>query len=141
MGWLCWVFRIRIDDTPRRFRMKWGVTLLSAGKAPIFELRAFVPGNTYTGGVLRPITKAMMKSTMKTKKRIFARPTAVPAMPPKPSAAAMSAMTRKVMAQLIIMLLEFGVGLLIPPFHRDHYGVFTYQFLTIGEQPKNFGKP
>jgi hypothetical protein len=35
---------------------------------------------------------------------IFAIPTAVPAMPPKPSMAAIRAMTRKVMAQLIMEL-------------------------------------
>ena len=38
-----------------------------------------------------------------TKNRIFAIPTAVPAIPPKPRMAAMMAITRKVMAQLIII--------------------------------------
>jgi hypothetical protein len=45
------------------------------------------------------MTKETTNNTRKTTKMIFAMPTAVPAMPPKPRIAAMSAMMRKVRAQ------------------------------------------
>jgi len=48
----------------------------------------------------RPMTSETRKSTMKMKNNTFAMPTAVPAMPPNPSAAAMSAMIRKQRDQL-----------------------------------------
>jgi len=41
----------------------------------------------------------MMNITMKAKKIIFANPTAVPAIPPKPRTAAIRAIMRNVMAQ------------------------------------------
>jgi hypothetical protein len=52
-----------------------------------------------TGGVRWPKTSARTSSTRRMKNRIFAIPTAVPAIPPKPRTAAISAMMRNVMAQ------------------------------------------
>ena len=51
-----------------------------------------------------PMKKDTAASIRKTRNRIFAIPTADPAMPPKPSTAAIMAMTKKVTAQLNMML-------------------------------------
>jgi len=54
----------------------------------------------------------MTNSTIKTKNRIFAIPTAVPAIPPKPRMAAISAMMRNVMAQeSMVLILSVGYEL------------------------------
>ena len=52
--------------------------------------------------VLRPKISDSRNSTIKTKNKIFAMPTAVPAMPPKPRAAAINAIIKKVRDQLNI---------------------------------------
>ena len=54
------------------------------------------------------MTNEMTNRMRKTTKMIFAMPTAVPAIPPNPRTAAMSAMTRKVIAQDNIMS-SFGL--------------------------------
>src|SRR5215203_3823764 len=59
----------------------------------------------------------MMKSTMKTKKRIFAISIEVPARTPKPKMPAINAMTRKVMAQFNMMCWCFV--LVFQGFHRS----------------------
>lgn len=57
-------------------------------------------------GVLRGNIMKRMKSATKRKKRIFAMPVAVPAMPPNPKAAATKAITKKDKDQLINMITE-----------------------------------
>jgi hypothetical protein len=54
----------------------------------------------------RPNRRETTNRTRNTKKRILAIPAAVPAMPPNPSTAAMSAITRNVIAQLSIDILS-----------------------------------
>ena len=53
---------------------------------------------------IRDTTAAIRNSTIATKKMIFAISIAVPAIPPKPNTAAISAMIRNVTAQLIMIV-------------------------------------
>jgi len=70
------------------------------GKQRFFEKRV-----VYALGGLRPKRKETTNITRNTRKIIFAKPAAVPAIPPKPSTAAISAMMRNVIAQEIMMFL------------------------------------
>ena len=53
----------------------------------------------YTTGPRRPMIRLIMKNTRNKKNTVLAMPAAVPAIPPKPRAAAISAITKNVKAQ------------------------------------------
>ena len=71
-------------------------------RVALFRIPSF-----YTGGTFLPKIRERTNSTRNTKNNSLAMPAAVPAMPPNPRTAAISAIIKKVMAQEIIGLIRF----------------------------------
>jgi hypothetical protein len=91
----------------------WFSFYLEPPKAPHFLRSSVVQkGRPYT--LFRPRISDTTNNTRKTKNKIFAIPTAVPAMPVKPSNAAIKATMRNVMDQPNILNLSFLTFLNLP---------------------------
>jgi hypothetical protein len=71
--------------------------------------RSANPPTQLTGGRNRGATRLIKNNTKNTTNRILAMPAAVPAIPPKPSTAAINAITKNVIAQLNMLHLPFYV--------------------------------